>query len=183
MTDQERIAGLFRREESALDEIQQTYRAYAASIAVNILGSRESAEEICSDVWLRLWQSIPPNRPDNLRLYIGRLTRNRALSSLESERAIKRSAIRVQLEELQECLPDKSRSVEPDSIALRELMTDFLRRLPREKRLIFVRRYYYGDTVPEIAQRLGCKTSRITGILYRIRQELKSRLEQEGFDL
>lgn len=182
MTDQERIAGLFRREESALAEIQRTYRAYAASIAVNILGSRESAEEICSDVWLLLWQSIPPNRPDNLRLYIGRLARNRALNCLESERAIKRSAVRVQLEELEECLPDRASILEPDAIALRELMADFLRQLPREKRLVFVRRYYYGDTVAEIAHRSGCKPSRITGILHRTRQELKSRLEQEGFD-
>lgn len=183
MTDNERIAALYRREESVLAEIQRTYRAYAASIAVGILGSRESAEEVCSDVWLRLWQSIPPNRPENLRLYIGRLARNRALSCLESERAIKRSAIRVQLEELQECLPDQASKLEPDAIALRELMADFLGRLPREKRLVFVRRYYYGDTVPQIAHLLGCKPSRVTGILYRTRQELKTRLEQEGFDL
>lgn len=183
MTDEERIDGLFRREESALDDTQRTYRAYANSIATRILGSRESAEEVCSDVWLRLWQSIPPNRPENLRLYIGRLARNRALTELESESAQKRSCIRVQFEELRECLPDPTSGPEPEGLALRELMGAFVRELPREKRLVFVRRYFYGDTVPEIARRLCCKPSRVTGILYRTRQELKTKLEQEGFDL
>lgn len=182
MTDRDLIDGLFNRQESILVMIQQKYRAYATSIALRIVGSPETAEEVISDVWMRLWQSIPPNRPGDLKLYIGRIARNRALTTLESEQAQKRSAIRVQLDELQECLPDQTSNLEPDVIVLRELMASFVRQLPRETQLVFVRRYFYGDTVPEIARQLRCKPSRVTGILYRTRQELKLRLEQEGFD-
>lgn len=183
MTDEELVSGLFRREEAALNQVQETYRSYARSLAVRILGSLESAEEVCADVWLRVWQSIPPNKPENLKMYIARLTRNRALQVLDSEQAQKRSAIRVQFEELAECLPDSAAAIDPERIALREALGNFVTRLPREKRIIFLRRYFYGDTVPEIAQRFGCKPGRVTGILYRIRQELKTHLEQEGFDL
>lgn len=173
------IEGLLRRDESVLEQIQTTYRLYSSSIALRILGDPETAREVCADVWLRLWQSIPPNRPDSLRMYIGRLTRNRALQVLEHENAQKRSAVCVQLEELSEVLPDRLRELDPDRLALRQIMLRFLRELPMEKRVIFIRRYWYGDTVEEIADRIGCKSSRITGILYRTRQELRKILEQE----
>lgn len=179
MTDQEMIEGLLRRDEAALGQVQQTYHQYCGFIAGKILGDPEAAREVCSDVWLRIWQSIPPNRPENLRLYIGRLARNRALQVLEKENALKRSAICVQLEELGETIPDRLSGVDADRAALRLALGEFLRSLPREKRLIFVRRYWYGDTVDEIAERIGCKPSRITGILYRTRQELRKKLERE----
>ena len=82
---------------------------------------------------------------------------------------------------MQECLPDNAAQVDPDSIALREFMGRFVGCLPREKRVIFLRRYYFGDTLPEIASRLGCSRARINAILYRIRADLKTQLEQEGF--
>lgn len=179
MKDQEMIEGLLRRDESVLEQIQTTYRIYSSSIALRILGDPETAREVCADVWLRLWQSIPPNRPDSLRMYIGRLTRNRALQVLEQENAQKRSAVCVQLEELSEVLPDRLRELDPNRLVMRQIMQRFLRELPMEKRVIFIRRYWYGDTVEEIADRIGCKSSRITGILYRTRQELRKILEQE----
>ena len=173
------IEGLLCRDEAVLERIQSTYRPYCASIAGRILGDPETVREVCADVWLRLWQSIPPNRPDNLRMYIGRLSRNRALQVLEKEQARKRSAVCVQLEELSEVLPDRFRELDPERLALRQIIQRFLRELPKEKRVIFLRRYWYGDSVEEIADRIGCKSSRITGILYRTRQELRKKLEQE----
>ena len=173
------VEGLLLRDESVLERIQSTYRPYCASIAGRILGDPETVREVCADVWLRLWQSIPPNRPDNLRMYIGRLSRNRALQVLEKEQARKRSAVCVQLEELSAVLPDRLRELDPERLALRQIMQRFLRELPKEKRVIFLRRYWYGDSVEEIADRIGCKSSRITGILYRTRQELRKKLEQE----
>lgn len=183
MTDKEIIAGLLRREESALGAVQEKYRRYCASIAGKIVPDPETVEEVCSDVWLRIWQSIPPTQPEDLKLYIGRIARNQALHHLERENARKRSGIRVQLEELSECLPDRNAHAEPDRLALRQVMSDFVRELPREKQMIFIRRYWYGDTVDEIADRLGCKSSRITGILYRLRKELRKKLEQEEMEL
>lgn len=179
MTDQEIIEGLCRREEAALLAVQQKYRRYCASIAGKLTADPETAEEVCSDVWLRIWQSIPPARPDDLKLYVGRIARNQALHRLERENARKRRGVLLQLEELGECLPDRSAELEPDRLALQQSMAEFVRALPREKQLIFVRRYWYGDTVDEIADRIGCKSCRITGILHRLRKELRKKLEQE----
>lgn len=183
MTDVEIIDGLFRRDESALAKLQETYRQYSGYIAQRILGDPETAEEVCSDVWMRIWQNIPPLRPDNLRLYIGRLTRNAALHRLDWENAAKRSGIRVQLDELSECLPDHLSAIDTDQFALQQIINEFLRSLSQEKRVIFIRRYWYGDSVEEIAQRFGCKPVRITGILFRTRKELRRLLEKEGIDL
>lgn len=183
MTDVEIIDGLFRREESALAKLQKTYCQYSGSIARRILDDPETAEEICSDVWMRIWQSIPPIRPDNLRLYIGRLTRNSALHRLEWESAAKRSGIHIQLDELSECLPDHFSGIDTDRLALQQTINIFLRSLPQEKRVVFIRRYWYGDSVEEIARRCGCKAVRITGILFRTRKELRRLLEKEGIEL
>ena len=183
MTDNEIINALFRREESALTAMQEKYRSYCSSIAGRIVADPETTEEVCSDVWLGVWQSIPPARPENLRLYIGRIARNRALHQLERENARKRSGVRVQLEELADCLPDRTTALEPDRLALRQVMADFVRSLPEEKRLVFLRRYWYGDTVEQIARRMDCKPCRITGILYRTRKELRNKLEQEEIEL
>lgn len=183
MTDNEIINALFRREESALTAMQEKYRSYCSSIAGRIVADPETTEEVCSDVWLGVWQSIPPARPENLRLYIGRIARNRALHQLERENARKRSGVRVQLEELADCLPDRTTALEPDRLALRQVMADFVRSLPEEKRLVFLRRYWYGDTVEQIARRMDCKPCRITGILYRTRKELRKKLEQEEIEL
>lgn len=183
MTDNEIINALFRREEAALTAMQEKYRGYCSSIAGRIVADPETTEEVCSDVWLGLWQSIPPARPENLRLYIGKAARNRALHRLDQENARKRSGIRVQLDELAECLPDHAAELEPDRLALRQVMADFVQSLPTEKRLVFLRRYWFGDTVEQIARRIGCKPCRITGILYRTRKELKKKLEQEEIEL
>lgn len=183
MADDEIIEGLFRRDESALAKLQNTYHAYAEHIARRILGNPQAAEEICSDVWMRIWQNIPPTRPDNLRLYIGRLARNAALHRLDWENAAKRSGICVQLDELSTCLPDQSSRIDPDKFALQQVVKDFVQNLPREKRVIFIRRYWYGDSVEEIAQRCGCKPARITGILFRTRKELRKLLEKEEIGL
>lgn len=179
MTDREMIEGLCLRQESALAAVQLRYRRYCSSIAEKILGSREAAEEVCADVWLRLWQSVPPAKPENLRLYLGKIARNRALHYLERQNAAKRSGVRVQLDELSGCLPDRLSRVEPDQVALRRALQTFLEGLPREQRRIFVRRYWYGDTVEEIAARFGCTPSRITGILFRTRKSLRKHLEKE----
>lgn len=183
MTDMELIDGLFRREEAALAKLRDTYCQYSTSIAQRILGDPEAAEEVCSDVWMRIWQNIPPVRPDNLRLYIGRLTRNAALHRLEWENAGKRSGICVQLDELSTCLPDQLSGIDVEQVALQQTMKDFLQNLPHEKRVIFIRRYWFGDSIEEIAQRCGCKAARITGILFRTRRELRRLLEKEGFTL
>ena len=183
MTDPEIIDGLFQREDTALAGLQEKYRQYCLTITQNILGSPESAEEVCSDVWMQVWKNIPPLRPDNLRLYVAQIARNGALHRLEWEHAEKRSGIRVQLDELSECLPDGCSGVDVEQFVLQQTLSRFVRELPREKRIMFVRRYWYGDTVEQIAARCVCKPVRVTGILYRIRRQLRKTLEKEGIML
>lgn len=183
MTDAEIIDGLFRRDDDVLAGLQEKYGPYCTAITENILGNREAAEEVCSDVWMRVWENIPPVRPDNLRVYVGRIARNAALHRLEWENAGKRSGIRVQLDELHECLPYRMSGVDVDRLALQEIMSRFIRDLSGEKRVIFIRRYWYGDSVEQIARMCGCKPVRITGILYRVRKQLRKILEKEEIGL
>ena len=183
MKDQEMVEGLLCRVESVLERIQSTYRPYCASIAGRILGDPETVREVCADVWLRLWQSIPPNRPDNLRMYIGRLSRNRALQVLEKEQARKRSAVCVQLEELSEVLPDRLRELDPERLALRQIIQRFLRELPKEKRVIFLRRYWYGDSVETLAKAQSLRPNTVAVRLSRIRSKLKAFLKKEDYFL
>lgn len=183
MQDPELLEGLERRDENALAALQTRYRAYCAYIAAKILGCEQSAQEVCNDVWLQVWRSIPPARPDDLRLYIGKAARNTALKYLERENAQKRSGVFVQLDELAQCIPDKLSAVEPEDLALKEALERFLRSLPQEQRRVFVRRYWYGDTVRELAERFDCAPTRITGILFRTRKQLKKYLEKEDIAL
>lgn len=179
MTDTELLGLLRERDEKALEELQQQYGRYCYAIAAKLLQNGEEAEEIVNDVLLKSWQSIPPADPDNLRLYLAKLTRNAALNRLEWNSAQKRRAIQVQLDELEFCIPDSLSALEPEQQALKQVLNGFLRELKGEYRQMFVRRYWYGDSVQELSQRFGCSHSRVTGILFRVRKELKKRLEKE----
>ena len=172
LTDEEILACLNARDQTALEELQRQYGRYCAAIAGGILADGADVEEVCADVWMQVWSSIPPNQPEHLRLYVGRLARNAALNRLEYRSAQKRSG---PLEELTALTPDRSLEHQ----ALRDALEQFLRGLNPEYRQMFLRRYWYGDGVEEIARRFGCTRVRVSGILLRLRRKLKDLLEQE----
>lgn len=183
MEDEKIIALYFARSEDALTETAAVYGGYCSAIARSILDSREDVEECVSDTWLRAWESIPPNRPASLKAYLGKITRNLAIHRYEKARAEKRGSGQVPLvlAELAECLPDRG-SVEDELAgrALTEALDRFLGQLPKEKRIVFLRRYWYGASVSEIARDLSMSEAKVKSMLHRLRGALKRLLEKEG---
>ena len=179
------IIGLFiKRDETALEITAEKYKNYCVSIAERILGSREDAEEIWNDVLSAAWNSIPPNEPEYLNLYLGKIARNAALKKLDSEKAKKRDCgIKIQLDELAEAIPAPLSGTEADSIALRDFLNGFLRSLPKEQRKIFIKRYWLCEEIKSIAEESGYSENKVSLILFRIRKRLKKELEKEDLDI
>ncbi len=184
MQDKEIVELFINGEEKALEIISIKYKNYCISIAERILGNREDAEEIWNDVLSAAWNSIPSKKPENLKLYLGRISRNAALKKLESEKAKKRDGgIKIQLDELSECIPAPRLEQQADSVALREFLNNFVRSLSKEQRNIFLRRYWLCEGVREIAERFGYSENKVSMILFRIRKRLKKELEKEDLNI
>ena len=172
---------LERRDEQGLVLLKEKYSDYCYSIIYHLLRDHEQTEEALSDVWLQLWNSIPPARPQRIKSYIAKTARNTALHYVKHNAAQKRSGITVLLDELQECIPDPR--WQRDGENLKELLREFVRGLEPEEQRIFLRRYWYVSSIREIAQEYGMGESRVKMLLLRTRNELKEFLEKEGIDL
>ncbi|SDB38298.1 RNA polymerase sigma-70 factor, ECF subfamily [Ruminococcaceae bacterium FB2012] len=183
MTDSELTELIARRDSSALSELKAKYGAYCLTTAMNILRSKDDAEECLDDAFLALWQSIPPAKPEDLKMYLAALTRSAAISRWRKLHAKKRGSghIELLLEELSDAAASDS-TIEKleSSLALREAFNAFLGSLPEEQRRIFLRRYWFMHTVAEIAQALGMTESKVKVTLHRARKKLKKMLEREG---
>lgn len=186
MDDAELIRRLTAREPAALATLQKAYGGYCYTVAFNILGSSEDAEETVNDAMNAAWNSIPPHKPDVLRAYLGKLARNLALKRVRFDSAEKRGggAGNVVYEELSECIAagDTTESA-ADADALKALLRDFVHRLPAAKRRVFVLRYWYFETVPAIAKETGMSEAMITSLLFRLRAQLKKKLKEEGYSV
>lgn len=178
------ITELFwKRDEQAISQAQAQYGKLCSKIANNILKQAEDAEECVSSAYLKVWESIPPNRPDNLCAYICTIVKNLALKKLKYNSAEKRSVnLSVSLTELDECLPSSFNT--ESCVATEELskaISDFLRTQNEQSRKIFVRRYWYTDSIDDIAELFGMKKKTVSTILFRTRKRLKQYLSKEGF--
>lgn len=179
------IIELFQsRSEEALFACENKFGAYCRTVAGNILRDAEDAKECVNDAFLAVWNLIPPNSPENLKAFAGRITRNIAMSRLRKKLAQKRGCgeAEIALSEFDECIPEKG-SVEKE-IESREItaaIEKFLYSNPEEKRNIFIRRYWYMFSVSEIAESYGMTEAKVKSILFRMRKELKNKLEKEGF--
>lgn len=186
MTDEQIIQLYNTRSEQAISETAAKYGSYCRTIAFGILKNSEDSEECLSDTYLKAWESIPPNQPDPLSAFLGRITRNTALNRYKHSRAQKRGGSEIQpaLEELSGCVP-ASRSPEEvfEELALAQLLNDFLAALAPQSRVIFMRRYWYLHSVKEIAGELGFTESKVKMTLLRSRNQLKKILEKEGIPL
>lgn len=182
MEDSE-ILRLFRqRHETALEETAQKYGKRLLAMSRDITGSSTDAEECLNDTYLRAWQSIPPETPGNLFAYLTSIIRRLSLDVLRSRHADKRSALVVELtRELGECLVDRAEETERiDGPAIREALRHFLESQSLETREIFVRRYFYMESLSAIAAEVGRSESAVTSVLSRARVQLKKQLEKEG---
>lgn len=183
MKDEE-IIGLYKkRSQQAIKETAQKYEAYCSTIANRILNDRQDTEECVNDTWLKAWNSIPPQVPSVLSAYLGKITRNLALNMYKKKYAGKRidDRMMVSMEELKDCISEKE-SVESkvDSKEIVAMLNDFLEQTPELERKIFVRRYFYMDTIKEIANGYQLKESYVKTLLFRSRNKLKEYLLKEG---
>ncbi len=179
MEDERIVELFFARSEEALVETQRKFASYCRYIAYQILHSHEDAEECVNDAYLKLWQTIPPERPRDLRHFLGCITRRLALHRLEYEQAKKRRCpVVVSIEEYAECLPDGAETP-ADAVALGEAIDGFLRSLPQETRVMFLRRYWYHLSIREIAEGMGRSEGSVKVTLHRTRNRFRAYLEEE----
>jgi RNA polymerase sigma-70 factor (ECF subfamily) len=171
------------RAESAISESEKKYGRYCRSIAYRILYNEEDSEECVSDTYLKAWNSIPPQRPSALKLFLGRITRNLSLDRYEQRTAGKRGygEVPLALDELRECVPagDAAERMVED-IVLAELFDRFLAGLSAEGRRLFVLRYWHLYSIKEISSICNLKESKVKMSLMRSRNKLKQLLEKEG---
>ncbi len=182
MEDVQIIEGFFRRDPAAIDAVQQKYGRRCLAAAAHILPDSRDAEECVSDVWLRLWNAIPPERPRSLAAYITTVTRRVALDKCDYNRAAqRRSDLTLAFEELEGCLstPDEAQAA-AEQEDLRHVLNGFLHSLTRQSRTYFVRRYWYGESIREIADDCGASEEKVKSSLFRTRQRLRQALEKEG---
>ena len=173
----------FARSEKAISETDKKYGRYCRYIASNILHSDTEAEECVDDAYMNTWSAIPPERPNSLRAFVGRITRNLALNRYEHKRAQKRYAgIEAALDEIEELISAPEESI-VDTMALRDSINEFLGTLTRKSRIIFVKRYWYLASIKEIADEIGARESSIKVSLHRTRCELKEFLEKKGITI
>lgn len=183
MNDDQIIELYMERSEKAVSETYDKYSAYCNTISFNILQNSEDAEECVNDTFQKAWESIPPDKPDNLKAFLGKIARNISLNKLKYNRTQKRGSgqIDILLSELEECVSDKF-SVESEicSKELSQMINSFLAALPTDKRKVFVSRYWYMRSIKEISEQYGMSEGKIKSILFRIRKQLKSYLKKEG---
>ena len=182
MDDKNIIKLLFARAENAIHELSIRFGKQLYRIAYNILENHSDAEECTNDTYLSLWNAIPPVSPDPLAPYVYRTGRNTALKRLHRDTAKKRdNRYDVSLEELNECLPGETMEQVVDAREIGRTMDRFLDTGTKENRYIFVRRYWYGDSVADIAKELKLKENAVYVRLNRIRSSLKEYLKKEGY--
>ncbi len=182
MEDTQIIELYFKRDEAALQETNDKYGAYCFRIAKNILESREDSEECVNDTWGQAWKRIPPTVPESLKAFLGKIVRDISLSRYRANHAKKRfNAMDVMLEELDSCLPsdfDMEEIFEKKQLA--DLINAFLGTIPKEDRILFVRRYYYGDSLKDLAHDYGCRENYISQRMLKLRKKLRTCLQEKG---
>ena len=183
MEDKRIIDLYWQRDEQALTLTRHKYGAYCHAIALQILHNREDADECENDTYLRAWNAMPPDRPQGLRPYLGAITRRLSLDRWRERRSQKRGGgeVALSLEELGECVAHPDTVPEAvEAAQLSAVLSDFLRSLPAAECDLFLRRYWYFDSVAQIAKRFGYSESKVKMTLSRTRDKLRAYLEKEG---
>ncbi|MDE6210256.1 MAG: sigma-70 family RNA polymerase sigma factor [Lachnospiraceae bacterium] len=183
MEDKQILDLYWTRSENAISETANKYGRYCHYIAFNILHNDEDSEECTNDTYLKAWETMPPNRPDKLSAFLGKITRNLALDKYRLYNTQKRGAGQISfvLDELQECIPTANNTEHiVDDLMLTQVLNQFLASLSETKRKIFMRRYWYLSTVKEISQDFNISESKVKMSLLRSRKKLKILLEKEG---
>ena len=183
MEDSKIISLFLERSEQAVEELDRKYGPAVKKTASNILSDRMDVEECVNDTYLGVWNSIPPQKPNPLLSYVCRIARNLAVNRYHANHAEKRRGnYDLVLDEFEECLPSGTDlETELEAKELTEAVNRFLRKLNQEDRFLFVRRYWYADSVADLAAMTKGSPNRISVRLFRIREKLRKTLTKEGF--
>ena len=183
MDDNKIIELYWNRSEKAISETSTKYGGYCYTIAYNILSNSEDSEESVNDTWLAAWNTMPPKRPKLLAAFLGKMTRYISLDRWKNRTAAKRGGgeVPLVLEELEECISGED-SVEREYLKkeFAMMMNRFLENLPEIERKVFLCRYWYMDSIEDIAERFSFSESKVASMLHRTRGKLRKMLEQEG---
>ena len=180
MEDRDIIALYFARNEEAIKESSDKYGSYVKGISMSILQNALDAEECVNDTWLKAWNSIPPQNPPSLKVYLGRLVRHLSIDRLRALTRLKRNReLEVALDELTECSPPD----EEDVTALTDALNEFLDGLSTVDRKLFVGRYWHLYPVSVLAQAYGLTTTNTSVRLHRLREKLRAHLTERGFHI
>lgn len=185
MDDNQIIELYWSRNEIAIQATESKYGRFCHSIAMGILSVWEDAEECVNDTYQKVWNTIPPERPNVFRIWLGKIVRNLSLNRYEYNHAAKRYAgADALLDELSDCIPDSNTTegvIEAQELSMH--ISDWLDALPETDRALFVRRYWSGESVSDLANLIGTSPNKLAGRLFRLRARLKSHLEEQGVKL
>ena len=183
MDDETLVRMFWDRDERAIDRVREQYEPYCRYIAQNVLHDRLDTEECLNDALLAAWNSIPPQKPQNLKTYLGKLIREIAVDRWRRNTAQKRIAptALVPLEELEEMMGEASVEAHVEEAELSRLISVFLNTLPETERLLFIRRYWYYDSIQQLCARFGFGKSKVTVTLMRTQNKLAKYLKKEGY--
>lgn len=187
MEDKNIIELFFKRSENAILETDKKYGKYCRKISYNILFDFNDAEECTNDTYLKLWENIPPNRPNYFLSYISKIIRNISLNLYDKKNTGKRGKgeVPILLDELSECIPSnvytENEFIKNEDLKmLTKYLNEFLYTLNDKKRIIFIRRYFFAESIKDISYKTGIGENSIKSILFRQRKALKKYLEKEG---
>lgn len=181
MEDKKIVELYWARNEEAITQTSVKYGGMMHATSKSIVGSHEDAEECVNDAYLAAWNSMPENRPTYLGGYMAKIIRNISINRYDRNHAAKRQGVQVAFEELEECLADLQTPAEQyEQGCLKEVLDSFLESLDEQKRVIFLRRYFYTDSIAEIAQRMQMSEGKIKSILFRLRGQLAETLKEAG---
>ncbi|MBP3352550.1 MAG: RNA polymerase sigma factor [Lachnospiraceae bacterium] len=184
MEDNQIVELYFQRDADAIKETDSKYGSYCFAIADSILHNKEDSEECVNDTWLSAWNAMPPQRPKVLRMFLAKITRNLSFNRFNARNAEKRGGgeIHLVLDELAECIASES-DTENEYLAkeLEQCIKLFVRKLPEREGNVFVRRYFFTESISMIAKRYGKNDNNVMVMLSRSRKKLKAHLEKEGY--
>ena len=185
MDDKDIVDLYLQRDETAINETQIKYGSYCYTIANNILSIHEDAEECVNDTWISAWNKIPPIIPKSMKAFLGKIVRDISLSRYRANHALKRyGGMDVILNELEECIPsDFNVQRQLEQKELDDLINEWLESLHREDRVLFIKRYYNGETVKSLARVQACTENQMAQRMLKLRNNLKSFLTSKGVSI
>lgn len=174
----------FARDEKAITETDIKYGRLCFTVAINILGNDEDSDECVNDTYLSVWNKIPPTRPNNFMAFICKITRNLSIKRLDYNKARKRSPKSiVSFSELEDVLPDNHIAPDVENAEIGKLISGFLNREKPDSRAVFIRKYWFFDSVSDIAARYSFSESKVKNMLYHSRKKLRDYLRKEGVEV